>query len=120
MVLDENSNIGHEKIERETMKEKKIKKVRLVERASTKDKKIKSDDTKKLKSRAEQSADEDDIWSYQPKEILAASDLYDGEIKFRIQFKRLKRKPIVSAKVANIMCPNLVIDFYEKHLVFRK
>lgn len=118
-MIDENSNFGPEKIQRETIeKVKKVKKFRLVERASTKDKKEKSDDA--IKSRAKRRADDDDIWCYEPKEILAASDMYDGEIKFRIQFKRLKRKPIISAKVANIKCPNLVIDFYEKHLVFRK
>lgn len=59
-----------------------------------------------------------DIWSHMPEKILRASDLYGGEIKFEIKFTGLEENQIVSAKEANIHCPQIVIQFYERNLVF--
>ncbi|XP_031635236.1 chromobox protein homolog 5-like [Contarinia nasturtii] len=50
--------------------------------------------------------------------IVGATDLYDDKITFNIKAKDSDECEIVPSKIANLACPQLVIEFYRKHLVF--
>lgn len=53
---------------------------------------------------------------FEPDEILGASEI-DGVILFRIKVKDSDVWKIVKAKIAHAACPELVMDFYEKHII---
>jgi hypothetical protein len=53
-----------------------------------------------------------------PEKIMAAT-LDNNEIMFLIKWKEEENGDIVSAKEANIRCPQLVIQFYEKRISFQ-
>lgn len=61
--------------------------------------------------------DIDELW-FKPDRILGATDRLDDKITFRIKVKDSDEYEIVPSKLANIACPELVIEFYQKHLVF--
>lgn len=82
------------------MKTNKIKN----ERSKSKPKSLKSDNIS--------------LW-FEADEIVGASDLYNGELTFRIKVKHSDDFEYVAAKIANIAIPDLVIKFYEQHLHFQ-
>ena len=47
--------------------------------------------------------------------IIGATDS-DGEIMFLVQWENCDEADLVPAKLANIKCPHLVIQFYEQNL----
>lgn len=53
---------------------------------------------------------------FEPEEILGAGEI-NGKLVFRIQVKNSDEWKIVKAKKANVACPGLVMEFYEKHLI---
>jgi hypothetical protein len=53
-----------------------------------------------------------------PEKIMAAT-LDNNEIMFLIKWKEEENGDIVSAKEANIRCPQLVIQFYEQRISFQ-
>lgn len=75
---------------------------------------------KTTRKSARKSHDDDEnqrLW-FEPDYILGASDRFNDQIMFRIKVKDSDENEIVPAKVANVVCPHLVIKFYEDHLVF--
>lgn len=111
MQLDENQNVADMKSEVAVTKN-------AAQKRSTKTKSTratvataKTRSSKRVKKTTSQ-------WTFEPEEILGASDRYDGKIKFNIKVKGSDRCEIVPAEEAHIQCPQLVIAFYEKHLVF--
>lgn len=78
----------------------------------TKSEKTKSD---------EKSKDSDDKQEFagglEPEEILGASIITD-RLVFRMKWKNRDKTDLVSAADANVICPQLVIQFYEQKLVF--
>lgn len=53
---------------------------------------------------------------FEPDEILGANE-FNGKLKFRIKVKGSDDWEIVKAKRAHAACPELVMDFYEKHIL---
>lgn len=53
---------------------------------------------------------------FEPDEILGANE-FNGKLKFRIKVKGSDDWKIVQAKRAHAACPELVMDFYEKHIL---
>ena len=52
-------------------------------------------------------------------EILGAT-LIDGQLSYLIKWKGSNNNEYVSSKVANQMCPQKVIDFFERNSIFNK
>lgn len=61
-----------------------------------------------------------DKLGFEPDRILGATDRWNGQLAFRFKVKDSHKIEFVPAKIANIACPQLVISFYEEHLVFGK
>ncbi|EDW39691.1 GL15653 [Drosophila persimilis] len=56
----------------------------------------------------------------EPAKILGANVNSSGQITFLMKWKGIDSPDMVSAKVAHIKCPQLVIAFYEERVVFEK
>lgn len=52
-----------------------------------------------------------------PEKIIGATDA-NGQLMFLLQWKNITEADLVLAQTANIMCPQIVIKFYEERLVF--
>lgn len=52
-----------------------------------------------------------------PGKIIGAT-FSDGELKFLMKWKDTNSADVVTAKQANVICPQIVIDFYESKLVW--
>lgn len=52
---------------------------------------------------------------FSPERIIG-STVYEGGQKFLIKWKAIDDADLVSASEANEKCPELVIDFYQKHM----
>lgn len=52
-----------------------------------------------------------------PEKIIGATDA-KGELMFLMQWKNINEAEFILAKEANILCPQIVINFYEERLVF--
>lgn len=99
--------------------EKKIKSSKPKTKAKSKlSAKAKSSDStpKNAKKRQEQSTDENEELHFEPDKILGACP-EDDYIMFRVKVKDSNRWEIVKNKVLHKSCPDLVIQFYEKHLI---
>ncbi|ALC48907.1 maker310 [Drosophila busckii] len=55
----------------------------------------------------------------EPLEIVGATTKLDNVIFF-MKWKYVERVELVNSKAAKLVCPQLVIRFYEKHIVFVK
>lgn len=53
---------------------------------------------------------------FKPEIILGATEI-EGKIQFRIKVKDSEEWKIVKARIAHAVCPQLVIEFYEKNLI---
>lgn len=72
--------------------------------------------TKKQRTEGSDVAAAESDLGFEPDEILGANE-FDGKLKFRIKVKGSDDWKIVRAKQAHAACPELVIDFYEKHVL---
>lgn len=135
-MLDVNSNADH--AEREAKmekvlkhaKESKVKKDSKAKKESKvpKDGKLAKemtivDSPAKAKKRsaaklAGKSAIDTDMLGFEPDRILGATDCWNGQLAFRFKVKDSHKFEFVPAKIAHVACPQLVISFYEEHLVF--
>ena len=52
-------------------------------------------------------------------EKILAAKLVSKKLMFLIKWKGINEADLVSSIEANIYCPQLVIEFYEKHLVWK-
>lgn len=52
-----------------------------------------------------------------PDKIIGAT-FSDSELKFLMKWKDTETADVVTAKQANVICPQIVIDFYESKLVW--
>lgn len=75
--------------------------------------------TKTVRAKAKRGSSENTSLGFEADEIVGASDLYNGELTFRIKVKDSNEFEYVSAKKANIAIPELVIQFYEQRLRFQ-
>lgn len=135
-MLDVNSNADHaeretkmEKVSKVT-KESKVKKDSKTKKESkmSKDGKLAKeikimDSPAKAKKRSAtkstvKSVNDVDMLGFEPDRILGATDSWNGELAFRFKVKDSHKFEFVPAKIAHIACPQLVISFYEEHLVF--
>lgn len=71
--------------------------------------------TKKHRTNENRIAAAESDLGFEPDEILGAAEA-DGKIRFRIKVKDSETWKIVKARKAHAACPELVMDFYEKHL----
>lgn len=71
--------------------------------------------TKKHRTNENRIAAAENDLGFVPEEILGASEA-DGKIRFRIKVKDSETWKIFKARKAHAACPELVMDFYEKHL----
>ncbi|XP_050427267.1 chromobox protein homolog 3-like [Adelges cooleyi] len=55
----------------------------------------------------------------EPEQILGATDS-NGKLMFLLKWKDVEEATLIDSKVANIKCPQLVIDFYEKRISWIK
>lgn len=53
-----------------------------------------------------------------PETILGAIH-NNGQVRFIIKFKGVEKHFTIATTYANVMCPQLVIDFYEKRFCWR-
>lgn len=97
-------------------KESKLKKEPIIANESITDEEA-MPPPKKKKKRTTKKSTVDKLW-FEPERILGATDNWNGQMAFRFKVKDSDRIERVPAKVANVFCPQIVIDFYEKHLVF--
>lgn len=63
------------------------------------------------------SVSESDFNKHTPKEILGVTNV-GGALKFLMKWEGTENATFVLAKEANVVCPQLVIDFYESKLKF--
>lgn len=55
---------------------------------------------------------------YKPEKILSATNS-SGQLLFLMKWANVNKADLVPAAEANIRCPDIVIDFYEKHVVYK-
>ncbi|XP_031640273.1 chromobox protein homolog 5-like [Contarinia nasturtii] len=123
---DENFNISYVKLEKippeKIKKEKNHGATNGSSNRKSDEKKSQSTQPKKknmtkTKKKVDGKNDHAELW-FEPERIVGATDLYGDKITFHIKVKDRDDYEIVSSKIANLACPQLVIAFYQKHLVF--
>lgn len=72
---------------------------------------------KRNKSKSPVELELDQLW-FEPDCILGATDRWHGQMAFRFKVKDSDEIEILPAKIAKVLCPQLVINFYQDHLVF--
>lgn len=53
-----------------------------------------------------------------PEALMGATDIYDGELMFLVQWKGVSKPELVPSRIVNIQSPQLVIKFYEERLTW--
>lgn len=61
---------------------------------------------------------EEKSWPLEPDSIAGATEI-ESEIVFLVKWKNSAEASLVPSKIAHERCPQLVINFYEKHLNLR-
>lgn len=112
-TMDVNENEGGNEIE--TMKSKTKTKIKS-QLSNAKSSEEMPKKSKKRRDAKKEPAEDVNTLGFTPEKILGATEA-NGRIKFRIKIKNDDKWEIVKAKVAHKDCPDLVIAFYEKHLV---
>lgn len=87
-----------------------------MESESATESKVSTSKAKKSRTGARHGGRVENQLGFEPDKILGATEV-DGVIKFRIKLKDSDKWKIADAKQAHAACPQLVIDFYEAHLV---
>lgn len=53
-----------------------------------------------------------------PEKIIGATDCVNGKLMFLIKWENSNKADLVLSTAAKIICPQLVINFYEDHLIW--
>lgn len=127
-VNGNDSSVGSTKRESRSGKDSKVKmepKTKRVSKVATElpdveDKPKSAVNRKKVKSNTEstdKSVDMDTLW-FEPDYIIGATDRWNGQVAFRFKVKNSDDTKFVPAKLANVLVPQMVIKFYEDHIIF--
>lgn len=115
-VMEEMKAKNEPKTKRESKSKKEVKAKRVSKKIEENDMTPPPSKTSK-RSKTKSSVEMDQLW-FEPDRILGATDRWHGQMAFRFKVKDSDEIEILPAKMAKVLCPQLVINFYQDHLIF--